>query len=83
MNIETAFRSVYGREPLPEETNRFNRIARELDIRDNDAIWAVAFLLGHHLDLAMRMPERIEQLASRSLDRYDAALSESRKRAEA
>jgi hypothetical protein len=26
MNVDTAFRSIYGREPSPEETNRFNRI---------------------------------------------------------
>ena len=61
MNLDTAFRSIYGRDPSPEETNRFNRIGKELDIRDNDAIWAIAFLLGHHLDLAKQMPEQIDK----------------------
>ncbi len=75
MNVDTAFRSIYGREPSPEETNQFNRIGRELDIRDNDAIWAVAFLLGHHLDLAKQMPEQIDRLISQSLANYTAAIS--------
>jgi hypothetical protein len=75
MNVDTAFRSIYGRDPSPEETNRFNRIGKELDIRDNDAIWAMAFLLGHHLDLAKRMPEQIDKLISQSLADYSAAIA--------
>jgi hypothetical protein len=31
MNLDTAFRSIYGRDPSPDETNRFNRIGKELD----------------------------------------------------
>jgi hypothetical protein len=76
MNVDTAFRSIYGRDPSPEETNRFNRIGKELDIRDNDAIWAVTFLLGHHLDLAKQMPEQIDKLISQSLTDYRAAISD-------
>jgi hypothetical protein len=30
MNVDAAFRSIYGRAPSPEETNRFNRIGKEL-----------------------------------------------------
>lgn len=75
MNLDTAFRSIYNRDPSPEETNRFNRIGKELDIRDNDAIWAVAFLLGHHLDLAKQMPEQIDKLISQSLSDYTAAIA--------
>jgi len=75
VNVDTAFRSIYGRDPSPEETNRFNRIGKELDIRDNDAIWAVAFLLGHHLDLAKQMPDQIDKLISQSLADYTAAIS--------
>jgi hypothetical protein len=83
MNTDIAFRSVYGRDPNPEETNRFNRIGKELDIRDNDAIWVVAFLLGHHLDLAKQMPEQMEQLVSQSLTQYSSALRSASKLAEA
>jgi hypothetical protein len=83
MNLDTAFRAVYGRAPDPEETNRFNQVARELDIRENDAIWAVTFLLGHHLDLAKRMPEQIEERVCESLTRYEMALLNGRKLAEA
>jgi hypothetical protein len=75
MNVDTAFRSIYGRDPSPEETNRFNRIGKELDIRDNDAIWAVVFLLGHHLDLAKQMPEQIDKLISQSLADYSVAIA--------
>jgi len=67
MNIEMAFHAIYGRDPNPEEANRFNRIAKELGIRDNDAIWAVAFLLGHYVDLAKRMPEQIRNISEESL----------------
>jgi ElaB/YqjD/DUF883 family membrane-anchored ribosome-binding protein len=83
MNLDTAFRSIYGRDPSPEETNRFNRIGKELGIRDNDAIWAIAFLLGHHLDLAKQMPEQIDKLISQSLAKYDSALDNARRLAEA
>ena len=82
MNLDTAFRSVYGRDPSPDETNRFNRIGKELDIRDNDAIWAIAFLLGHHLDLAKQMPEQIDKLISQSLARYTSSLDSARRLAE-
>jgi hypothetical protein len=75
MNIDIAFRSIYGRDPSPEETNQFNRIGKELDIRDNDAIWAVAFLLGHHIELAKQMPKQIDQQISRSLAGYKAAIA--------
>jgi hypothetical protein len=82
MNIDTAFLAVYGRDPSPEETNRFNRISKELDIRDNDAIWAIAFLLGHHLDLAKQMPEQIDKLISQSLAKYASSLDSARRLAE-
>jgi hypothetical protein len=82
MNIDAAFRSIYGRAPSPEETNYFNRIGKELDIRDNDAIWAIAFLLGHHLDLAKQMPEQIDKLISHSLARYATSLDNARRLAE-
>lgn len=82
MNVDTAFTSIYGRGPTPEETNRFNRIAKELGIRDNDAIWAIVFLLGHHLDLAKQMPDRIEGLVSQSLNEYASTLRSARKLAE-
>ena len=82
MNLDTAFRSVYGRDASTDETNRFNRIGKELDIRDNDAIWAIAFLLGHHLDLAKQMPEQIDKLISQSLTRYASSLDSARRLAE-
>jgi ElaB/YqjD/DUF883 family membrane-anchored ribosome-binding protein len=82
MNLDTAFRSIYGRDPSPDETNRFNRIGKELDIRDNDAIWAIAFLLGHHLDLAEQMPEQIDKLISQSLAKYASSLDSARRLAE-
>jgi ElaB/YqjD/DUF883 family membrane-anchored ribosome-binding protein len=82
MNLDTAFRSIYGRDPSPDETNRFNRIGKELDIRDNDAIWAIAFLLGHHLDLAKQMPEQIDKLISQSLAKYASSLDSARRLAE-
>ena len=82
MNVDTAFRSIYGRAPSPEETNCFNRIGKELDIRDNDAVWAIAFLLGHHLDLAKLMPEQIDKLISQSLARYATSLDSARRLAE-
>lgn len=82
MNIETAFRSIYKRDPSPEETNDFNRIAKELGIRDNDAIWAVIFLLGHYIDLAKQMPERIEKLVAQSLNAHARGLDKARETAE-
>jgi hypothetical protein len=82
MNIDTAFLAIYGRAPSPEETNRFNRIGKELDIRDNDAIWAITFLLGHHLDLAKQMPEQIDKLISQSLAKYTSSLDSGRRLAE-
>jgi hypothetical protein len=83
MNIDLAFHAVYGRYPNAEETSRFNRLAKELGIRDNDAIWAMVFLLGHHLDLASQIPNRIEQPTARSPEQYTLALLRSRKSAEA
>jgi len=70
MSIDTAFRAIYERNPTPEETNRFNRIAKELGIRDNDAIWAMMFLSGHYIDLAKHMPDRIQELTAKSLTEH-------------
>lgn len=74
MNVETAFFTIYGREAKPEETNRFNRLAKELDIRDNDAIWGVVFLLGHHLELTEAMPERMNIAMKQTLQALDASI---------
>ena len=74
MNHDAAFRSVYGREPKPEETARFNKLAKELDIRDNDAVWSVVFLLGHHIELAEALPKQIGVSAAHALAQYDAML---------
>ena len=82
MNIESAFGSIYGRAPSPEETSKFNRIAKELGIRDNDAIWAVAFLLGHYIDLAKRMPTEIEKRAAESVRAYSRLLDQKREAAQ-
>lgn len=82
MNIETAFHSIYKRDPSPEETNNFNRIAKELGIRDNDAIWALAFLLGHYVDLAKQMPDQIEKLVAQSLSAHARELDKARETAE-
>lgn len=82
MNLIAAFRSIYERDPTAEEVNQFNRIARELDIRDNDALWAVTFLMGHHLDLAKNMPEQIEKQVTESLQKYRTELDRARAAAE-
>ncbi len=74
MNLEIAFATVYGREPKPEETFRFNRLAKELDIRENDAVWSIVFLLGHHIELAELLPKQIGATTAQSLAQYDAAL---------
>ena len=79
MNLEAAFLKIYGREAKPEETNRFNRLAKELDIRENDAIWSMVFLLGHHLELTEAMPERMNSATKRTLDSFNASI---RKRSE-
>ena len=74
MNHEAAFRTVYGRDAKPEETARFNRLAKELGIKDNDAIWSVVFLLGHHVELAGILPKQIGESAAQSLAQYEAML---------
>ena len=74
MNVETAFLAIYGREAKPEETKRFNRLAKELDIRENDAIWSMVFLLGHHLELTEAMPEKMSASTKRLLDSFNAAI---------
>jgi hypothetical protein len=83
MNLETAFHTVYGRDPKPEETNRFNRLAKELDIRENDAVWSIVFLLGHHLELTELLPKRIGLATERSLEQFDVSLRQRGEVAEA
>ena len=70
MSIDAAFRTIYERNPTPEETNHFNRIAKELGIRDNDALWAMMLLSGHYIDLAKHMPDRIRELTAKSLTEH-------------
>lgn len=54
MNLDAAFQTVYGRLPHPDETLRFNRLAKELGIRDNDAVWGIVFLLEAVMALNLR-----------------------------
>jgi hypothetical protein len=82
MSLETAFLAVYGREAKPEETNRFNRLAKELDIRENDAIWSVVFLLGHHLELTEKLPEQMREQSNRALARFDLGIRQRSETAE-
>ncbi len=74
MSLDTAFVTVYGREPKPEETNRFNKLARELGIRENDAVWSLVFLLGQHLELTEAIPERIRLAADSTLLEFESAV---------
>jgi hypothetical protein len=83
MSLETAFLTVYGREAKPEETNRFNRLAKELGIRENDAIWSIVFLLGHHLEMTETLPERLDKFTNRTLVQFDAAIRQRTETAEA
>ncbi|WP_263358610.1 hypothetical protein [Acidicapsa ligni] len=82
MSLETAFLTVYGREAKPEETNRFNRLAKELGIRENDAIWSIVFLLGHHLELTEKLPERMGEQANRTLAKFDVGIRQRSETAE-
>lgn len=82
MSLETAFLTVYGREAKPEETNRFNRLAKELGIRENDAVWSIVFLLGHHLELAEKIPERMREQSNRALAKFDAGVRQRSETAE-
>jgi len=83
MSLESAFYAVYGRHANPDETNRFNRLAKELGIRDNDAVWSLVFLLGHHLELTDRLPARIELAAQHLLERFKGNMLEQISSAEA
>jgi hypothetical protein len=74
MSLETAFMTVYGREAKPEETNKFNRLAKELGIRENDAVWSIVFLLGYHLELTETLPERLTTVTKRALVQFDSAI---------
>ena len=76
MTLEVAFETIYGRGASPEEASRFNRLAKELDIRDNDAVWVLVFLLGHHLELTKRMPEQIKTTAQQVLASFSETLNE-------
>ena len=76
MTLEVAFETIYGRGASPEEASRFNRLAKELDIRDNDAVWVLVFLLGHHLELTKRMPEQIKTSAQQVLASFSGTLTE-------
>jgi hypothetical protein len=82
MSLEKAFLTVYGRDPKPEETNRFYRLAKELGIRENDAIWNIIFLLGHHLELTETLPERLGAVTNRTLAQFDAEICRRRETAE-
>lgn len=82
MSLETAFATVYGREPKPEETNRFNKLAKELGIRENDAVWSLVFLLGQHLELTEAVPERIRSAAELTLVHFQNAVQKRSETAE-
>jgi hypothetical protein len=74
MSLEKAFLTIYGRAPKPEETNRFYRLAKDLGIRENDAIWNIVFLLGHHLELTETIPEQLGAVANKTLAQFDAGI---------
>jgi DNA anti-recombination protein RmuC len=82
MSLETAFMTIYGREPKPEETNQFNRLAKELGIRENDAVWSIVFLLGHHRELAEKIPERMREQSNHALAAFDAGVQQRSQTAE-
>ena len=82
MNLEAAFVTVYGREPKPEETNRFNKLAKELGIKENDAVWSLVFLLGQHLELTEAVPERIRSAAELTLFNFQSAVQKRSETAE-
>ena len=72
-NLGQVYKAIYGHDPKPEDANRFNEIGRLLGLKNNDALWPIVFYLGYHLELADRIPGKISQSASETLEKFKAA----------
>ena len=82
ISLETAFLTACEREARLEETNRFNRLAKELGIRENDAVWSIVFLLGHHVELTETLPARMDTITKSTLAHFHAGIHKQSETAE-
>jgi hypothetical protein len=71
--VEEAFAAVWDRQPNDKERQRLMRERDALQIKDNDALWRLLVVLGHHETLYAEIPARIAKVASEVTDNVKAA----------
>ena len=68
MAIIEKYRALLGRAPSRIETERLERIASVLGLRDNDALWIVLIALEDYDRRYRRAPARIEEALARAIE---------------
>lgn len=64
MTVEEKFSKLLGRELTTDEQLEFTKLARVLDIGDNDALWSVVVLLYLYQSKYAQIPAKIETAAN-------------------
>jgi len=73
MSPESAFATLYGRQPSDAERLRLMHVKDALGLPDDDAIWALFIALGHHQAMYEEMPARIAAAATEAAEGVRAA----------
>lgn len=71
--VEEAFVALWGRQPSDKEKQRLMRERDALHLKDNDTLWRLLVVLGHHETLYAEIPARIAKVASDVTDNVKAA----------
>jgi hypothetical protein len=73
VSIEESFVKLVGRPPSDKERLRLSHIRDALDVRDNDAIWAIIMAYELYDSLFAAYPARIADEANETIERVRAA----------
>ena len=71
--VEEAFAALWDRQPSDTERQQLMRERDVLQLKDNDALWRLLVVLGHHETLYAEIPARIAKVASDVTDNVKAA----------
>lgn len=76
MNFQEVFKQLNGRSATTDDVNRFERMTAALETSPGDALLAVLVALDHYETLYTAIPEKINQTANATLEKFKTTAEE-------
>ena len=61
--LQGSYKAIFGKSPSADDVQAFHRIRDALNIKNDDALWSVLFVLQYYVTLYNKIPADIEARA--------------------